>query len=78
VDDDALGSAARALGQLAARRRGRYLRLLELDGEPARRAARSTTLRAAGFEADHRALVLEARASLPAASVSGPQPQRSC
>ena len=65
ADDDALGAAARALGLLAARRRGRYLRLLELDGEPARRATRAATLRAAGFEADHRALVLEAPASLP-------------
>jgi ATP-dependent Lhr-like helicase len=59
ANDDMLAIAAGALSVLAKRRRGRYLRLQQLDGEPARRASRASTLRAAGFEADHRALVLE-------------------
>ncbi|MEM9488891.1 MAG: DEAD/DEAH box helicase, partial [Myxococcota bacterium] len=56
-----LVEAARALEPLARRRRGKYLRLDTIDGEAARTSRHTQALLEAGFFADHRGLVLEAK-----------------
>ena len=52
--------AAQCLRTLAARKRGKMLRIEQLDGEVARRSAHAAALCAAGFSADHKGLVLDA------------------
>jgi ATP-dependent Lhr-like helicase len=59
-DSGSLVLAASALREVAARRRGRYLRLERLDGELARTSPRATLFGQAGFTPDHKGLVLEA------------------
>jgi ATP-dependent Lhr-like helicase len=56
---DILSLAARALATVASARRGKMLRIETIDGEPARRSPHAEALRAAGFFADPRGLVLE-------------------
>lgn len=53
--------AAAALTAVARTRRGKMLRVEEIDGEPARRSRHASALREADFANDHRGLVLEAR-----------------
>jgi ATP-dependent Lhr-like helicase len=51
--------AVRGLATVASARRGKMLRIETIDGEPARRSPHAEVLRAAGFFADPRGLVLE-------------------
>jgi ATP-dependent Lhr-like helicase len=51
--------AAAALGRLARRRRGKYLRLESIDGVPARSAGQAAWFKEAGFVEDYKGLVLE-------------------
>ncbi len=60
ADDDTIKLAAAELRKVAARRRGKYLRVERIDGEPARQATLRSVLGKAGFTADHKGLVLEA------------------
>jgi ATP-dependent Lhr-like helicase len=53
--------AARALAPLAARQRGRMLRIEKIDGDPARTSSFAEHLREADFASDLRGLTLEAR-----------------
>lgn len=57
---DRLVHAAAGLRQLAARRRGKYLRLEKIDSAPARSSPTAATLAQAGFTEDYKGLVLEA------------------
>jgi ATP-dependent Lhr-like helicase len=61
ADREALVAAAEALEQVAARRRGRYLRIDEIDGHAAASSPLAEPLRAAGFRAAYRGLELESR-----------------
>jgi len=54
-------AAASALEVVAARRRGRYLRIDEIDGEAAASSQLAEPLRTAGFRAAYRGLELESR-----------------
>jgi ATP-dependent Lhr-like helicase len=56
---DVLALALRALATVASARRGKMLRIETIDGESARRSPHAEALRAAGFFADPRGLVLE-------------------
>ena len=58
-DERAALSAARALSGLAARGRGRYLRIRQIDGEPARSSPHADRFKSASFTADHAGLVVE-------------------
>lgn len=60
-DASTLVLAASALKGLAARRRGKYLRFEQIDGEPARSWPRAPLLAQAGFTEDYKGLVLEVR-----------------
>ena len=53
--------AARALSSVAARQRGKLLRVEKIDGTPARTSARAEQLRQADFASDLRGLTLEGR-----------------
>lgn len=53
--------AAAALRRLAVQRRGKYLRLEMIDGEPARSSPKAETFALAGFIEDYKGLVLEVR-----------------
>ncbi len=59
-DGELIALAARALEVVAARRRGKLLRIEEIDGEAARTSKHATLFRREGFTADHRGLILEA------------------
>lgn len=59
-DPERLAAALAALDRVAAKRRGRMLRLETVDGEPARTCAIADQLRTAGFTSDIRGLTLEA------------------
>jgi len=61
TDREVMVAAASALDQVAARRRGRYLRIDEIDGTSAGTSPFAETLRAAGFRASYRGLELESR-----------------
>jgi ATP-dependent Lhr-like helicase len=58
-DRERMRLAARALVAVASARRGKMLRIETIDGEPARRSPHAEALRAAGYFADPRGLVLE-------------------
>ena len=58
-DPELLGLAAAALNVVAARRRGKLLRIEEIDGSPARTSKHASLFRNRGFTADHRGLILE-------------------
>ncbi len=58
-DAELLGLAAAALNVVAARRRGKLLRIEEIDGSPARTSKHASLFRTRGFTADHRGLILE-------------------
>ncbi|MCA9672528.1 MAG: DEAD/DEAH box helicase, partial [Myxococcales bacterium] len=60
-DTDTLVAAASALRQVAARSKGRYLRVETIDGEPARSSSFGRAFERADFSADYKGLVLEAR-----------------
>jgi ATP-dependent Lhr-like helicase len=53
--------AARALGPVAARQRGRMLRIEKIDGSPARTSVLADRLREADFASDVRGLTLDGR-----------------
>ncbi len=53
-------SALRALRSVAARTRGRALRIERIDGETARSSRLAGALREADFSSDHRGLTLDA------------------
>jgi hypothetical protein len=53
--------AAAALRRLAAQRRGKYLRIETIDGEPARSSPKAPLFTQAGFTEDYKGLVLEVR-----------------
>ncbi len=59
-DPERLTAAARGLAKVAARRRGRMLRVETVDGEPARGSPHAEALREADFRSDVRGLTLEA------------------
>jgi ATP-dependent Lhr-like helicase len=59
-DPERLAIAARALVGVAARHRGRALRVETIDGEPARSSRHEAVLRGADFQSDIRGLTLEA------------------
>ncbi|MCB9718290.1 MAG: DEAD/DEAH box helicase [Myxococcales bacterium] len=59
-DPDKLRAAAGALASVAARHRGRMLRVETVDGEPARGSRLAEALREADFRSDLRGLTLEA------------------
>ena len=58
--EDGLGRAVHALREVARRRRGKLLRIEEVDGAPARTSPHAARFREQGFTADHRGLILEA------------------
>lgn len=60
-DAPTLVMAANSLRQVAARRRGKFLRLETIDGESARTWPRAHLLTQAGFSEDYKGLVLEVR-----------------
>ena len=60
-DEAKLAVAAKALGQVAARRRGKFIRLETIDGGPARSSSCADALRRSGFTEDPKGLVLEVR-----------------
>jgi ATP-dependent Lhr-like helicase len=60
-DPDVEIAAARALTRVAARHRGKILRIEKIDGEPARTSPHAERLRAADFTSDPRGLLLEGR-----------------
>jgi len=60
AEPDVISTAARALDIVAKRRRGKLLRIEEIDGTPARTSKHAAALRQQGFTADHRGLILEA------------------
>lgn len=60
-DSELLVHAAAALRRLAVQRRGKYLRLEMIDGEPARSSSKAGTFTLAGFIEDYKGLVLEVR-----------------
>ena len=59
-DPERATQAARALASVAARQRGRTLRVETVDGEPARVSPHADVLRSADFRSDVRGLSLEA------------------
>ena len=59
-DPETFAEAAGALGSVAARLRGKMLRVEKIDGTPARTSPRADQLRAAAFTSDLRGLTLEA------------------
>jgi ATP-dependent Lhr-like helicase len=59
-DPERMAAAARALAGVAARNRGRALRVETIDGEPARGSRYEGALRGADFRSDVRGLTLEA------------------
>jgi ATP-dependent Lhr-like helicase len=66
ADRDTLLAAAGALMEIARARRGKWLRIHSIDGEPARTSRYAEALRAVDFFADPKGLVLEAVQRPPA------------
>ena len=60
-DPETAVRAARALTEVAARQRGKILRIEKIDGHPARTSPHAPRLREAEFQSDPRGLLLEAR-----------------
>ncbi|MEM9196180.1 MAG: DEAD/DEAH box helicase, partial [Myxococcota bacterium] len=60
VTRERLLPAAKALIEVAKRKRGKVLRIEQIDGQPARQSPHAPVLREASFGSDHRGLTLEA------------------
>ena len=57
-DHDGLEAAIDGLREVARQKRGRSLKLQEIDGEPARKSPLASRLLAAGFRVDLQGLIL--------------------